>query len=66
METFVEAERLFSVAAIGNDRFGSALVQLLAQLGAIVGLVADQAFGRLRSADQALCDGTVVRFTSGQ
>src|SRR5262245_53729036 len=42
VDTLAEAERLFSVAAIWNDRLGSALVQVLAQLGAIVGLVAEQ------------------------
>src|SRR5262245_65825231 len=40
VETLAEAERLFPVAAIWNDRLGSALVQVFAQLGAIVGPVA--------------------------
>jgi hypothetical protein len=44
IETFVEAERLLSAAAIGNDRLGSALIQFLAQLSAVVGLVAEQVF----------------------
>jgi hypothetical protein len=40
VETLAEAERLFPVAAIWNDRLGSALVQFLAQFGAVVCLVA--------------------------
>jgi hypothetical protein len=59
-------ERLFSVAAIWNHRLGSALVQVFAQLGAIVGLVAEHPFRRLHSANEALCDLAIVRFTSGQ
>src|SRR5262245_49140297 len=65
-DTLAEAERLFSVAAIWNDRLGSALVQVLAQLGAIVGLVAEHPFRWLHSANEALCDRAVVCFTCGQ
>ena len=61
-----QAERLFPVAAIWNDRLGSALVQVFAQLGAIVGFVAEHPFRRLHSANEALCDRAIVRFTSGQ
>jgi hypothetical protein len=66
VETLAEAERLLPVAAVWNDRLGSALIQFLAQFGAVVCLVAKHAFRRLYSADQALCDRAVVRFTSGQ
>ena len=61
-----QAERLFPVAAIWNDRLGSALVQVFAQLGAIVGFVAEHPFRRLHSANEALCNRAIVRFTSGQ
>ena len=61
-----QAERLFPVAAVWNDRLGSALVQVFAQLGAIVGFVAEHPFRRLHSANEALCDRAIVRFTSGQ
>ena len=44
VEALVKVERLFPVAAIGNDRLGSPLIQLLAQLGAIIGFVAEQTF----------------------
>jgi hypothetical protein len=37
IDALAEAERLFPVAAIWNDRLDSALVQVFAQLGAIVG-----------------------------
>jgi hypothetical protein len=39
-----EAKRLLPVAAVGNDRPGPALVQPLAQFGAVIRLVAEQAF----------------------
>src|SRR5262249_23712355 len=52
VETLAEAERLFPVAAIGNDRLGSSLIQFLAQFCTIVSLVAEQPFRRLHSADQ--------------
>src|SRR5262245_45159336 len=60
VDTLAEAERLFPVAAIWNDRLGSALVQVLAQLGAIVGLVAEHPFRWLHSANEALCTGSRV------
>jgi hypothetical protein len=57
---------LFPVAAIWNDRLGSALVQVFAQLGAIVGFVAEHPFRRLHSANETLTDRAIVCFTSGQ
>jgi hypothetical protein len=66
LETLAEAERLLSVAAVGDDRLGSALVQFLAQFGAVVGFVAEHAFGRLHSADQSLRNRAVVCFASSQ
>ena len=44
VEALAEAEWLLSVAAVGNDRLGPALVQVFAQLGAVIRLVAEQAF----------------------
>jgi hypothetical protein len=41
-------------------------MQVFAQLGAIVGLVAEHPFRRLHSANEALCERAIVRFTSGQ
>jgi hypothetical protein len=61
----VEGERLFPVAAVRNDRFGPALIQLLAQLGAVIGLVTEQSFWRLDSANQSLGERTIVRLASG-
>ena len=66
VETLAEAERLLPIAAIGNDRFGSTLIQFLTQFSAITGLVAAHAFRRLHSADQSLRDRTIVCFASGQ
>jgi threonine synthase len=42
VQTPVEAKRLRSVAAVGNDRPGFALGQALAQFSAVVRLVADK------------------------
>ena len=36
------------------------------RLSAVIGLVAEHPFRRLYSADHALCDWTIVRFTSRQ
>jgi len=66
VEALAEAERLLPVAAVRNDRLGSALIQSLAQLGAIVSLVAEQAFRRLYSANKPRGDRTIVCFASGQ
>ena len=59
VETLAEAKRLLPVGAVGDDRLGSALAQFLVQLGAVVGLVAEHAFRRLYSADEALGDRTI-------
>jgi hypothetical protein len=66
VEALAEAERLLPVAAVWNDRLGSTFIQLFAQFGAVVSLVAKHALRRLYPADQAFCDRAVVRFTSGQ
>src|SRR5262245_32046356 len=66
VETLAEAERLFPVAAIWNDRLGSALIQFGAQLGAVVGLVAEHVCRWFHSANKALRDRAIVCFTSGQ
>jgi len=44
VEALAEVEWLRPVAAVGNDRLGRTLAQFLAQLGAVIRLVAEQAF----------------------
>jgi hypothetical protein len=66
VEALAEAERLLPVAAVRNDRLGSALIQSLAQLGAVLSLVAEQAFRRRYSANKPLGDRTIVCLASGQ
>src|SRR5437764_14665696 len=66
VEAPAEGERLFPVAAVWNDRIGSALIQLRAQFGAIVSLVANDAFRWLHPADQALRNRAIMRFASSQ
>ena len=62
----MKGERLFPIAAIWNDRFGAALVQLLAQFGAVIGRVAEHARRWLHSSHQALCERAIVRLASSQ
>ena len=57
---------MFSIRAVGDDRLGPALIQFVAQLGAIVGLIAEHPLGWLHSADEALRDRAVVCLASGQ
>src|SRR5262249_56660673 len=66
VDTLAKAELLFSIAAIWNDRLDSPLVQVLAQFGAIVGLIAEYPFRRLHSANEALCERAIVCFTCSQ
>ena len=42
VDALAEAKRLLPVAAVWNDRLGSALVQVFAQFDAIVGLRKDR------------------------
>jgi hypothetical protein len=66
VEPFTEAERLLPVAAVGNDRLGSSLIQFIPQILTVVGLIADQTFRALNSVDEAFRDGAIMRLTAGQ
>ena len=66
VEALRESERLLPASTIWDDRLSSALVQFLAQFTTIVSLVAKHMFCRLHSADQAVRDWAIVRFTAGQ
>ena len=44
VETLIEAERLFSIALVWNDRLGSPLMEFGAQSRAVVGLVTERMF----------------------
>ncbi len=61
-----EAERLFAVRPVGNDRLGAALFQPLPQLGAVLGLVTEKLDGRLRATDQTMGRRTIVRLAAAQ
>lgn len=63
---FAEAERLLPVAAIWNDWPGSALIQLLTQFSAVIGLVAEHPLVGFHSADQALRNRAIMGFRSSQ
>src|SRR6266508_6318494 len=62
VETLAEVERLLPIAAVWDDRLGSALIQFLAQFIAVVFVFAQQPFRRLHSADQTLRDRAIMRF----
>jgi len=62
----VEAEGLFAVRFVGNDGLGAALLEPVAQFGAVIGLIAEKFSGGSGSADQTLRGRTVVRFAAGQ
>jgi hypothetical protein len=66
VEAFVDAKRLFSAAAVGNDRLRPTLLQLHAQLGAVKRLVANQLLRWFASPDEPLCRRAVVCFAAGQ
>jgi hypothetical protein len=67
-QTLAEAERLFPVTAIGNDRLGSALVEVIAQFGAVIGLVAEHLFRvftlRIRGSDAPRLDNRTPHLQS--
>ena len=62
----VEAEGLFAVGSIGNDGFGTATLQPLPQLRAVVGLVTEKLPGRFGATDEARGRRTIVRFAASQ
>jgi hypothetical protein len=47
----VEAEGLFAVRPVGNDRLGATIFQPLPQFGTVVGFVAKKLAGRLGATD---------------
>ncbi|MGY3034249.1 hypothetical protein ACVIIV_003419 [Bradyrhizobium sp. USDA 4354] len=57
---------MIAIAAVWNNRLGSALIEYFTQFGAIIGFVTEHPFRPLDPADQAFCDQTVVRFASSQ
>lgn len=63
---FVEAEWLLAVALVGDDGRDAAVFQFVAQLLAVVGLVAQEFFCIFASVDQALADRAVMRLTAAQ
>jgi hypothetical protein len=62
----VEAEGLLAIGLVWNDGPGAALVEPLAQIGAVVSPVAEKLACRPRAADQALCGRAIMRLSAGQ
>ena len=63
---FAEGEWALPARAIGNDGLGSTLIQFIAQLVAVISLIAEQTLGWLNSVDEPSGEGAVVRLTAGQ
>ncbi|MDA9447817.1 hypothetical protein XI01_13965 [Bradyrhizobium sp. CCBAU 21360] len=57
---------MIAIAAVWNNRLGSALIEFFTQFGAIIGFVTEHPFRPLDPEDQAFCDQTVMRFASSQ
>lgn len=62
----VEAEGLLSVRPVGNDRLGAVIIEPLAQLGTVVGLVTEKLAGRFGAPDQTLGGRAIVRLAAAQ
>lgn len=63
---FVESERLFPVASVGDDGSRAAIFQPVPKLRAVIGFVAEELFRRRASADQAFRYRTIMRLAAGQ
>jgi hypothetical protein len=62
----VEAEGLLTIGFVGNDGFGAALAQPVAQIGAVVSSIAEKLLGRPGAADQPFCRRAIMRLAAGQ
>ena len=63
----IEAEGLLAIGFVGNDGFGAALAQPVAQIGAVVSSIAEKLLGRPGAADQAaFCRGAIMCLAAGQ
>ena len=62
----VEAKGHFSGRGVGNDGLGAPILQPLAQLRAVIGLIAEQPLSRLGPADQACRGWAIVCLATGQ
>ena len=63
---FVEAKRLLAVGPVRDDRLRAAIFEALAQLGAIVGFVAQEFLRRFATTNEAFRRGTIVGLAAGQ
>ena len=62
----VEAEGLFAVRSVGNDRVGAAGLELLAQFSAVVGFVAEKLEGGFGPAKQPRRRRTIMGLAAAQ
>ena len=63
---FFEAKRLLSIGPVRNDGLGATVIEPLAMLCTVVGLVVEKLAGRFGATDQAWGGQTIVRLASGQ
>jgi len=62
----VEAERLEAIGPVGHHRLGAAMIEPLAQLGAIISSIAEQPGSRLGAPDEALSWRAIMGLAAGQ
>lgn len=62
----VEAQASLAIGFAGDDRLDAAIFDLLAQLVAVIGLVAEQHRGVLGAPHQALAERIVMRLAAAQ
>jgi hypothetical protein len=62
----VEAEGLLAIGFVGHDGFGAALAKPMAQIGTVVGLVAEHLLCCFGAPDQPLRGRTIMRLAAGQ
>lgn len=62
----IEAERLFAIGLVGDDRRCAAIFQALTQFSAIVGLITEKFLRSFTCTDQALRNGAIVRLAPRQ
>ena len=62
----VEGEGLGAIGFVGHDGFCAGLVEPVAEIGTVVGSVAEDFLCRFGASDKTLCRRAIMRLTTGQ
>lgn len=62
----IEAERLLPIGLVWNNGFCPAILESLAQFGAVIGFVCEELFCRFCPSDQKLCRRAIMVPAAGQ